>query len=45
MYDRRRERHGRHFLDDRREAIEEIRREVEPDVRYANIATIEGTGA
>jgi L-lactate dehydrogenase len=32
------------LLDDRREPIEEIRREVEPDVRYANIATIEGTG-
>jgi hypothetical protein len=33
------------FLDDRREPIEKMRREVEPDVRYANIATIEGTGA
>ena len=33
------------LLDDRREPIEEIRRQVEPDVRYANIATIEGTGA
>ena len=32
------------LLDDRREPIEEIRREVEPDVRYANIATIEGAG-
>ena len=33
------------LLDDRREPIEETRREVEPDVRYANIATTEGTGA
>ena len=32
------------LLDDRREPIEETRREVEPDVRYANIATTEGTG-
>jgi L-lactate dehydrogenase len=33
------------LLGDRREPIEEIRREVEPDVRYANIAIIKGTGA
>jgi L-lactate dehydrogenase len=33
------------LFDDRREPIEEIRREVEPDVRDTNIATIEGAGA